>query len=185
MGLGVNPHSEDDRLPLLDWWSLTYTIHSIEWLLRDQGKPLFGSLSFCQDHCLSALTRCIANCIRIFDSQVVRSHCVRLLRYLLLGEHYLSSPHSVIEVDAFGLLVSLTMALPSLYMNEENSSNVDSTNIFGVSFFIYHYYSKVIIVSNKGFGRLYLIVWMFLSMNILDPWFRGKLFQFAGNSLLL
>lgn len=122
VGLGVNPHSEDDRLPLLSWWSLAYTIHSIEWLLRDQGKPLFGSLSFCQDHCLSALTRCIANCIRIFDSQVVRSHCVRLLRYLLLGEHYLSSPFSIIEVDAFGLLVSLTMALPSLYMNEENSS---------------------------------------------------------------
>lgn len=56
-GLGVEPHEGDLRVPLLAWKSTAYTVHAIEFLLRDTEKPLLGSLSSRQRDSLEGLSR--------------------------------------------------------------------------------------------------------------------------------
>lgn len=111
VGLDVHPNTEDDRVPAMVWWSCTYTIHGTEWLLR--GKPLLGDLSSRRLHCLEALVRSAAASLRVFQAGAVQSHCVRLLRHLFGG-----SDSCCLDVDAFGMLVALSLALPSLFREE-------------------------------------------------------------------
>uniref|UniRef100_A0A8C3G3V9 E3 ubiquitin-protein ligase n=1 Tax=Cyclopterus lumpus TaxID=8103 RepID=A0A8C3G3V9_CYCLU len=44
VGLKVNPNEQDQRVPVLSWSTCAYTIQSIERLLMEEDKPLFGSL---------------------------------------------------------------------------------------------------------------------------------------------
>uniref|UniRef100_A0A8C8IGG3 E3 ubiquitin-protein ligase n=1 Tax=Oncorhynchus tshawytscha TaxID=74940 RepID=A0A8C8IGG3_ONCTS len=44
VGLKVHPNEQDPRIPIMCWSSCAYTIQSIERLLVDEKKPLFGSL---------------------------------------------------------------------------------------------------------------------------------------------
>uniref|UniRef100_A0A8B9JVH3 E3 ubiquitin-protein ligase n=1 Tax=Astyanax mexicanus TaxID=7994 RepID=A0A8B9JVH3_ASTMX len=44
VGLKVHPNEQDPRVPIMCWGSCAYTIQSIERLLVDEEKPLFGSL---------------------------------------------------------------------------------------------------------------------------------------------
>lgn len=122
IGLNLHPYPDDDRVPLTAWWSCSYTIHAIEWLLRDQGKPLFGELSSRNSNCLQAIIRFVSSSLQVFDAQTIRSHGVRLLRFLLLSENHLYSPQCCIEVDAFSLLIALSLTLPNLFGNEEARS---------------------------------------------------------------
>ncbi|KAG8560948.1 hypothetical protein GDO81_015191 [Engystomops pustulosus] len=43
-GLNVSPNESDPRLPVMTWNTCAYTIQSIESLLREEDRPLFGSL---------------------------------------------------------------------------------------------------------------------------------------------
>uniref|UniRef100_A0A1W7R9B1 E3 ubiquitin-protein ligase n=1 Tax=Hadrurus spadix TaxID=141984 RepID=A0A1W7R9B1_9SCOR len=122
IGLNLHPHPDDDRVPLTAWWSCSYTIHAIEWLLRDQGKPLFGELSSRNSNCLQAIVRFVTSSLQVFDPQTVRSHGVRLLRFLILSENHLYSSQCCLEVDAFSLLVSLALSTPNLFGNDEGKS---------------------------------------------------------------
>lgn len=119
VGLSSDPNTTDVRVPLMSWWSCSYTIHAIEWLLREQDKPLFGELSSRNSLCMEAVIRFSGASLQVFEQDVVRTHCVRMLRYLLLGERYLSSPQCCLDLDAFSVLVLLVLSMPVLLDNEK------------------------------------------------------------------
>lgn len=116
MGLGLNPFPEDDRVSLTAWYSCSYTIHAIENLLRDQGKPLFGELSSRQSDCLAALVRFATVCTHVTQPANLENQCHRLLLVLLMNHDSDDDGDKenmvVTDVDAFGLLVTLVLSLP-------------------------------------------------------------------------
>uniref|UniRef100_A0A3Q2ZJR7 E3 ubiquitin-protein ligase n=1 Tax=Kryptolebias marmoratus TaxID=37003 RepID=A0A3Q2ZJR7_KRYMA len=79
VGLKVNPNEQDPRVPVLSWSTCAYTIQSIEHLLMDEKKPLFGSLPCRQDDCLSSLTRFSAVCWTSAPLMTIHAHFVSLL----------------------------------------------------------------------------------------------------------
>lgn len=105
----------DVRVPSMSWFSGTYTIHAMEWLLRDRRKALFGAHSSRNALCLDGVIRFCGASLRVFDHDVVRTNCVRMLHYLLLGDHYLSSPQCCLDLDAFSVLAFLVLAMPVLF----------------------------------------------------------------------
>lgn len=116
-GLGVDPHQDDQRVPLMAWKSCAYTIHSLEWLTRDIGKAVLGDLSCRQQDCLEGLIR-IAGVLGSTwkQEQVINGHALRLLSILLDNT---SDGPSLLDWDSFGILVPLTMSLPSLFYTEQ------------------------------------------------------------------
>uniref|UniRef100_A0A671Y292 E3 ubiquitin-protein ligase n=1 Tax=Sparus aurata TaxID=8175 RepID=A0A671Y292_SPAAU len=65
VGLKVNPNEQDHRVPVLIWSTCAYTIQSIERLLMDEEKPLFGSLPCRQvTHLQSAQNR-YSGCVSV------------------------------------------------------------------------------------------------------------------------
>ena len=67
-----------DRLScyLASW---AFLLFISEHCLRDEGKPLFGSLSTRQADCLGALVRFAAVCNQVFQPDIIKKHCVNLL----------------------------------------------------------------------------------------------------------
>lgn len=116
-GLGVNPHQDDPRVPLLAWKSCAYTIHSLEWCTRYIKKPVLGHLTCRQQDCLEGLIR-IAGVLGSTwkQEQVINGHALRLLSVLLDNP---SDGPSLLDWDSFGILVPLTMSLPSLFYTEQ------------------------------------------------------------------
>uniref|UniRef100_A0A3B3CFX9 E3 ubiquitin-protein ligase n=1 Tax=Oryzias melastigma TaxID=30732 RepID=A0A3B3CFX9_ORYME len=96
VGLKTNPNEQDHRVPVLSWSTCAYTIQSIERLLMDEDKPLFGSLPCRQDDCLSALTR--------FSSACWASSCMFCAAVLLPDPPVENAP-CILHVDMFHLLV--------------------------------------------------------------------------------
>ncbi|CAL1294338.1 unnamed protein product [Larinioides sclopetarius] len=115
VGFNADIDQTDVRISSMAWWSCTYTIHAMEWLLRDKKKALFGAHSSRNALCLDGIIRFCGTSLRIFDQDVIRTNCVRILRYLLLSEHYLSSPQCCLDLDAFSVLVFLTLSMPVLF----------------------------------------------------------------------
>uniref|UniRef100_A0A1B6DEC1 E3 ubiquitin-protein ligase n=1 Tax=Clastoptera arizonana TaxID=38151 RepID=A0A1B6DEC1_9HEMI len=116
-GLGVNPHQDDPRVPLLAWKSCAYTIQSLEWCTRYINKPVLGHLTCRQQDCLEGLIR-IAGVLGSTwkQEQVINGHALRLLSILLENP---SDGPSLLDWDSFGILVPLTMSLPSLFYTEQ------------------------------------------------------------------
>lgn len=121
-GLGVEPHEGDPRVPLLVWKSTAYTVHAIEFLLRDMDKPLFGALSSRQRDSLEGLVRISA----ILGSTWPNDNSSSTYRNITsIGDHALSiltmlleNPRdgaSILDWDPFSMLVLLTVSLPSLF----------------------------------------------------------------------
>ena len=84
-----------------------------------------------QHQCLSALVRfCGVVGSNFGEPKVVRSHGLKLLSTLL--EVDTANP-SILEFDAFGILVSLTFSLPSLFNGDQAaplpSGNIQDANI--------------------------------------------------------
>uniref|UniRef100_A0A8C4YW10 E3 ubiquitin-protein ligase n=1 Tax=Gadus morhua TaxID=8049 RepID=A0A8C4YW10_GADMO len=89
VGLKVHPNDQDPRVPVMSWASCAYTIQTIERLLTDEEKPLFGSLPCRQDDCLSSLARFGSACWTAAPQTTVQTHFTRLLS----GQHtYTSIP---------------------------------------------------------------------------------------------
>ncbi|XP_054260913.1 E3 ubiquitin-protein ligase UBR2 isoform X2 [Macrosteles quadrilineatus] len=116
-GLGAHPNQDDQRVPLMAWKSCAYTIHSLEWLTRDIGKPVLGDLSCRQQDCLEGLVR-IAGVLGSTwkQEQVINGHAFRLLSLVL--ENPPDGP-SLLDWDSFGVLVPLTISIPSLFYTEQ------------------------------------------------------------------
>lgn len=118
-GLDLDPHQGDPRVPLMTWKSCAYTIRSLEWLLRDQGKPLLGEFSSRQSDCLSSLVRVSAVLSAIsVKEQVVNTHAVKLLSLIFDCPH--DTPFTcILDWDCFSVLVPLTITLPSIFYSED------------------------------------------------------------------
>ena len=110
----------------------------------ESEKPLFGSLSSRQNDCLSTFIRCrfflastdLCNSYYLFrfcgvvgsnfgEPKVIRSHSLKLISTLVEAD---AQNPSLMDVDVFSLLVSLTYSLPSLF-NGEGPAPLPSCNI--------------------------------------------------------
>ncbi|XP_048858643.1 E3 ubiquitin-protein ligase UBR2 isoform X1 [Brienomyrus brachyistius] len=125
IGLKVHPNEQDPRVPIMCWGSCAYTIQSIERLLVDEEKPLFGSLPCRQDDCLRSLTRFSAACWTTASLPSVQGHFIRLLAALLPDPEVEGSP-SILDVDMFHLLVSLVLSYPSLHIQDSSGLSMDA-----------------------------------------------------------
>ncbi|RWS17388.1 E3 ubiquitin-protein ligase UBR2-like protein, partial [Dinothrombium tinctorium] len=163
VGLNVHPNSEDDRVPVMSYWSCAFTIHAIERVLRVEEKPIFNDLSSRRYNCLQALVRYVGVSSAVFNVAIVRSHCIRLLRYLLVNDHYISSRSSCLDVDAFGLLVSLVLSSPSLYTNEEEENPGCALTIPVGNIFDQHYVNLILVF------HLMQIILTHKSTNVEEP----------------
>ncbi|KAM8859992.1 E3 ubiquitin-protein ligase UBR2 isoform 2-T2 [Spinachia spinachia] len=129
VGLKVNPNEQDQRVPVLSWSTCAYTIQSIERLLMDEDKPLFGSLPCRQDDCLSALTRFSSACWTAAPPITVQTHFMRLLAALLPDSEEENSP-SILDIDMFHLLVYSVMSYSSVHSLDQSGQRVvDSSHL--------------------------------------------------------
>uniref|UniRef100_A0A7N4PAU8 E3 ubiquitin-protein ligase n=1 Tax=Sarcophilus harrisii TaxID=9305 RepID=A0A7N4PAU8_SARHA len=113
VGLKVHPNEEDPRVPIMCWGSCAYTIQTIERILNDEEKPLFGHLPCRQDDCLKSLTRFAAAHWTAASFSVVQEHFCTLFASLVPDEKYGNLP-SILDIDMFHLLVSLVLSFPTL-----------------------------------------------------------------------
>ncbi|XP_071525838.1 LOW QUALITY PROTEIN: E3 ubiquitin-protein ligase UBR2 [Panulirus ornatus] len=114
-GLGVNPNFSSRRIPLMVWDTAAYTIHTLEETQRNASRALLTSLSSRQRDCLAALVKFAAHvplCVK--KKQNIEGAVVRLLSVLLEGGE--TTP-CVLEWDAFSILVTLSLGLPSVFPN--------------------------------------------------------------------
>ena len=122
-GLNVKPLEGDPRVPLLAWKSTAYTVHAIEFLLRDSDKPLLGALSSRQRDSLEGLARISAvlgstwagstsEADIPYDEMTIPNHALSLLTMLLENPHHGAC---IYDWDPFGVLVPLINSLPSLF----------------------------------------------------------------------
>ncbi|XP_075049273.1 E3 ubiquitin-protein ligase UBR1 [Mixophyes fleayi] len=117
VGLNVPPNESDARLPMMTWNTCAFTIQSIESLLQDEDKPLFGSLQNRQHANLKALVK-FAEAQRVTCPQtMIQSHLAQLLAVFLPNMKLEETP-SFLSVDMFHLLVGSVLAFPSLYWEE-------------------------------------------------------------------
>ncbi|KAM6915827.1 E3 ubiquitin-protein ligase UBR2 [Xenentodon cancila] len=125
VGLKVNPNEQDHRVPVMSWATCAYTIQSIERLLLDEEKPLFGSLPCRQDDCLSSLIRFGSACWTSVPQNTVYTHFIQLLA-VLLPESWVENSPCILNVDMFHLLVYSVLSYSSLYsLDQSRRSPVD------------------------------------------------------------
>lgn len=137
-GLGCDPHDGDSRVPLLAWKSTAYTVHAIEFLLRDTEKPLLGALSSRQRDSLEGLARVSAVMGSTWPSSVAGSnsqigaesiaeYALNCLAYLL---HSPDSEYSILSWDPFGMLVTLLSSLSNLLSSRtDNPYSIITGNV--------------------------------------------------------
>ncbi|XP_030603407.1 E3 ubiquitin-protein ligase UBR2 isoform X2 [Archocentrus centrarchus] len=129
VGLKVNPNEQDPRVPVLSWSTCAYTIQSIECLLMDEEKPLFGSLPCRQDDCLSSLTRFSSACWTTVPLNTVQTHFIRLFSALVPDTQVENTP-SILDVDMFHLLVYAVLSYTSVHcLDQSGCSVVDSGHL--------------------------------------------------------
>uniref|UniRef100_A0A2K5DTJ1 E3 ubiquitin-protein ligase n=1 Tax=Aotus nancymaae TaxID=37293 RepID=A0A2K5DTJ1_AOTNA len=113
VGLKVHPNEEDPRVPIMCWGSCAYTIQSIERILSDEDKPLFGPLPCRLDDCLRSLTRFAAAHWTVASLSVVQGHFCKLFASLVPNDGHEDLP-CILDIDMFHLLVGLVLAFPAL-----------------------------------------------------------------------
>uniref|UniRef100_A0A4W4FMA3 E3 ubiquitin-protein ligase n=1 Tax=Electrophorus electricus TaxID=8005 RepID=A0A4W4FMA3_ELEEL len=124
VGLKVHPNEQDPRVPIMCWTSCAYTIQSVERLLVDEQKPLFGSLPCRQDDCLSSLARFGSACWTVSSLATVQSHFIRLLA-ALLPDPQVENSRCILDVDMFHLLVSLVLSYPAVHCQDSSGLSTD------------------------------------------------------------
>ncbi|KAK7815509.1 hypothetical protein U0070_005621 [Myodes glareolus] len=128
VGLKVHPNEEDPRVPIMCWGSCAYTIQSIERILSDEEKPLFGPLPCRLDDCLRALTRFAAAHWTVASLPVVQGHFCKLFASLVPNDSYEDLP-SILDVDMFHLLVGLVLAFPALQCQDFSGSSLGTGDL--------------------------------------------------------
>ncbi|XP_069394248.1 E3 ubiquitin-protein ligase UBR2 isoform X2 [Paralichthys olivaceus] len=128
VGLKLNPNEQDPRVPVLSWSTCAYTIQSIERLLMDEEKPLFGSLPCRQDDCLSALTRFSSACWTTAPLKTVQTHFIRLFT-VLVPDSQVENSLCILDIDMFHLLVYSVLAYSSVHRLDQSSASVDSAHL--------------------------------------------------------
>ncbi|XP_059082624.1 E3 ubiquitin-protein ligase UBR2-like isoform X2 [Tigriopus californicus] len=120
IGCDALPDSQDERVPLMMWKACAYTVYSnVLSELGEEGKSSFEDMSLRQKVCLSKLIRvCGIIGTNFGEPKVIQSHSLKLLSTLMEVD---TANLSILEYDAFGLLVSLTFALPSLFVGSQEA----------------------------------------------------------------
>ncbi|XP_061601978.1 E3 ubiquitin-protein ligase UBR2 isoform X2 [Cololabis saira] len=125
VGLKVEPDEQDGRVPVVGWSTCAFSIQSIERLLLDEDKPLFGSLPCRQDDCLSSLVRFGSACWTSVPQNTVYTHFSRLLAVLVPDRRVENSP-CILNLDMFHLLVYSVLSYSSLHsLDQSGRSSVD------------------------------------------------------------
>uniref|UniRef100_A0A8D2CJ99 E3 ubiquitin-protein ligase n=1 Tax=Sus scrofa TaxID=9823 RepID=A0A8D2CJ99_PIG len=117
VGLKVHPNEEDPRVPIMCWGSCAYTIQSIERILSDEDKPLFGPFPCRLDDCLRSLTRFAAAHWTVASLSVVQGHFCKLFASLVPGDSSGDLP-CILDIDMFHLLVGLVLSFPALHCQD-------------------------------------------------------------------
>ncbi|XP_047668061.1 E3 ubiquitin-protein ligase UBR2 isoform X4 [Tachysurus fulvidraco] len=128
VGLQLHPNEQDPRVPIICWGSCSYTIQSVERLLVDEEKPLFGSLPCRQDDCLSSLARFGSACWTVSSHSAVQNHFMRLLAALVPDTQVKNSP-CILDVDMFHLLVSLVLSYSVLHCLDSSGLSADTAQL--------------------------------------------------------
>lgn len=118
IGVGAAPAEHDDRMPMLIYATCAFTIQSVERTQRLDGKSMFADLSSRRYNCLQVLVRFVCLSSVLFLQEQLKSCSVRLMQQLLIPRHYMSCSRSCLDLDAFGLLITLVCAGPSIYTAE-------------------------------------------------------------------
>ncbi|XP_029608921.1 E3 ubiquitin-protein ligase UBR2 isoform X3 [Salmo trutta] len=127
-GLKVHPNEQDPRVPIMCWGSCAYTIQSIERLLVDEEKPLFGSLPCRQDDCLSSLARFGSACWTAASQPSVQGHYIRLVAALIPDPQVETSP-CILDIDMLHLLVSVVLSYGSVHSQDSSGLSVDAVQL--------------------------------------------------------
>ncbi|XP_044285628.1 E3 ubiquitin-protein ligase UBR2 isoform X2 [Varanus komodoensis] len=128
VGLKVHPNEEDPRVPVMCWDTCAYTIQTIERLLADEEKPLFGHLSCRQDDCLTSLTRFAAAHWTVSSLSAVQGHFCMLLSSLVPNEKNWNLP-SILDIDMFHLLVCLVLSFPAIHCQDFSGVSLGTGDI--------------------------------------------------------
>lgn len=123
VGLKVHPNEGDPRVPILCWGTCAYTIQSIERILSDEEKPVFGPLPCRLDDCLRSLTRFAAAHWTVALLPVVQGHFCKLFASLVPSDSYEDLP-CILDIDMFHLLVGLVLAFPALQCQDFSGSSL-------------------------------------------------------------
>ena len=112
------------------WNSCAFSIQAAVHSELDKGRSSLlnpSGMSSRNKDCVQALVRfCSIMSSNFGESKVVRSHALRLLS-LLTEIDGLENP-SILDIDAFGLLVGLTYSVPSLF-NGDHAAPLPSGNL--------------------------------------------------------
>ncbi|XP_026164597.1 E3 ubiquitin-protein ligase UBR2 isoform X5 [Mastacembelus armatus] len=148
VGLKVNPNEQDHRVPVLSWSTCAYTIQSIERLLMDEDKPLFGSLPCRQDDCLSSLTRFSSACWTAAPLKTVHTHFIRLFAALIPDSQVQNTP-CVLDIDMFHLLVYTVLSYSSVHsLDQSGRSVVDSAHLHLLHLVTVAHLVQILLTSN-------------------------------------
>ena len=134
--LELNPFEEDYRVPLVSLQAAAFTLSNIERMLWNEDKPLFGSLNPRDEDAIRYIIRFIATFPSSYSKPPGSANMRDLLKkmknfyklkslqsnamFILSSMLCKSSPDKVdpLSLDAFGVLVSLTVSLPCLFNSE-------------------------------------------------------------------
>jgi E3 ubiquitin-protein ligase UBR2 len=110
------------------WGSCAYTIQSIERILSDEEKPLFGPLPCRLDDCLRSLTRFAAAHWTVASLSVVQGHFCKLFASLVPSDSYEDLP-CLLDIDMFHLLVGLLLSFPALQCQDFSGTSLGTGDL--------------------------------------------------------
>ncbi|KAM5262884.1 E3 ubiquitin-protein ligase UBR2 [Ctenodactylus gundi] len=128
VGLKVHPNEDDPRVPIMCWGSCAYTIQSVERILSDEDKPLFGPLPCRLDDCLRSLTRFAAAYWAVASLSVVQEHFCKLFASLVPSGSYEDLP-CILDIDMFHLLVNFVLAFPAFQCQDFSGSTLSAGDL--------------------------------------------------------
>lgn len=123
VGLKVHPNEDDPRVPIMCWGTCAYTIQSIERILSEEEKPVFGPLPCRLDDCLRSLTRFAAAHWTVALLPVVQGHFCKLFASLVPSDGSEDLP-CILDIDMFHLLVGLVLSFPALQCQDFSGSSL-------------------------------------------------------------
>uniref|UniRef100_A0A8C8SAP4 E3 ubiquitin-protein ligase n=1 Tax=Pelusios castaneus TaxID=367368 RepID=A0A8C8SAP4_9SAUR len=132
VGLKVHPNEEDLRVPIMCWGSCAYTIQTIEQILTDENKPLFGNLPCRQ----------------------VRSNT------LVPNEKNENLP-CILDIDMFHLLVSLVLSFPAIYCQDFSGVSLGTGDLHIFHLVTMAHIVQILLTSSTGNVSLFSSVMVY------------------------
>ncbi|UXI15210.1 hypothetical protein NH340_JMT01153 [Sarcoptes scabiei] len=110
------------------YWTISFTIQVMERSMRLETKSLSDLKENRHYQCLKSLISLVRNQTYFLPSIFARRIFMYLINYLLVGTVYQSSPYSILEVDAFTLLIALLATAPSFFEDQFDDQNMIKTS---------------------------------------------------------